>query len=81
MSEKLLLKPEEAAAALGISRSRLYELMAAKLIPSVTIGRSRRVPAAALRVWVEGEIIKTERPSAHSSINEQPTTYPSKESR
>ncbi len=51
--ERLLLRPEEAAAALGLSRSRVYELIAAGQVPSVTVGKSRRVPAAAHREWVD----------------------------
>jgi excisionase family DNA binding protein len=51
--EKLLLKPEEAAAVLGIGRSKMYELLAAGLVESVRIGSCRRVPRAALEVFVE----------------------------
>ena len=50
--EKLLLTPTEAARALGIGRSKLYELMRAGLVESVRIGTSRRVPAAALEQLV-----------------------------
>jgi excisionase family DNA binding protein len=50
---RLLLKPEEAAIALGLSRSTLYELLAAGAIESVHIGKSRRVPVAALERYVE----------------------------
>jgi excisionase family DNA binding protein len=49
----LLLTPEQAADELAVSRARLYELMAADLIPSVKIGRSRRIPYAALVAYVE----------------------------
>lgn len=48
----LLLRPEEAAEALGVSRSRLFELLAAGTIASVHIGRSRRIPRAALDDYV-----------------------------
>jgi excisionase family DNA binding protein len=51
--EKLLLKIGEAAEATGLSRSRLYELIAAKEIEAVSCGRSRRIPMAALRDFVE----------------------------
>ena len=51
--EKLLLTPREAAAVLGIGRSKLYELLQAGQIPSVRIGKCRRIPAAALRELVE----------------------------
>lgn len=47
--ERLLLTPLEAARALGISRSKLYELLAAGVIPSVLIGSCRRIPLEDLR--------------------------------
>jgi excisionase family DNA binding protein len=52
--ERLLLTVPEAAERLAISRSKLYELLAAGEIPTVHIGRSVRVPAAGLARWVEG---------------------------
>ena len=51
--ERLLLSPEEAAEVLGVGRSRVYDLMRKKELPSVRLGKSRRVPVAALRVYVE----------------------------
>lgn len=51
--EKLLLKVEEVAAAIGMSRSLVYQLVAAGTIPSVRIGQSVRVPAQALRDWAK----------------------------
>lgn len=50
----LLLRPEEAAGVLGIGRSTLYELLAAGALESVLIGKSRRVPVAALADYVAG---------------------------
>jgi excisionase family DNA binding protein len=44
--EKLLLSPEEAAHALGVGRSRVYDLMRTRQLLSVRIGKSRRVPVA-----------------------------------
>ena len=49
----LLLKPEEAAEALGIARTRVYQLMRAQEIRSVKIGKVRRIPVAALQAYVE----------------------------
>lgn len=51
--DKLLLTPEEAAEALSIGRSKLYQLLAAGALRSVTIGSSRRVPVEELRAFVE----------------------------
>jgi len=50
--ERLLLTPTEAAQALGIGRSKLYELLRAGAIRSVRIGSCRRVPADALMDFV-----------------------------
>ena len=50
--EKLLLRPTEGAEVLGLSRSGFYELLADGTIPSITIGKSRRVPVEGLREWV-----------------------------
>jgi excisionase family DNA binding protein len=49
---KLLHTATEAADALGISRSRIYELMAAGELEYVKLGRSRRIPADALETFV-----------------------------
>jgi len=51
--DKLLLTPEEAAEALGICRSKLYELLRAGVIESVHISASRRVPVATVVEYVE----------------------------
>jgi excisionase family DNA binding protein len=48
----VLLRPLEAANALGISRSSVYELMASGDLGSITIGRSRRIPRDALKEFV-----------------------------
>ncbi len=53
-AQKLLLTPVEAADRLSISRSRTYELIAQGRLESVTIGRSRRIPTAALDAYVNG---------------------------
>jgi excisionase family DNA binding protein len=49
---RLLLTVPEAAEALAISRSKLYELFAAGLVRSVRIDGSRRVPIEALEAYV-----------------------------
>ncbi len=46
--DRLLLTPAEAAQALGISRSKLYDLMRAGVVPSLRIGGCRRVAAVDL---------------------------------
>jgi excisionase family DNA binding protein len=49
----LLLTVPQAAKVLAISRSKLYELLAAGAIRSVRIDGSRRIPAAALSAYVD----------------------------
>jgi excisionase family DNA binding protein len=56
----LLLKPTEAAAALGISRSKVYELLARRVIPSVRLDGSIRVPAIQLQAWIEAQMREQE---------------------
>jgi excisionase family DNA binding protein len=51
--DPLLLDVREAARALGIGRSTLYELIAAGELEVVHIGRSARVPLAALHEFVD----------------------------
>lgn len=52
MMEKLLLTPTEAADALGIGRSKLYELMRTGTVASVHIGACRRIAATELNELV-----------------------------
>jgi excisionase family DNA binding protein len=49
---KLLLSPTEAAELLGVGRSTVYELLNAGDVESVRIGRSRRIPYAAVVAYV-----------------------------
>lgn len=51
---KLLLRVEEAADLLGLSRTRVFELIGAGQLESVKVGGSRRVPRAAVEAFVAG---------------------------
>jgi excisionase family DNA binding protein len=53
--EPLLVRVEEAARLLSLSRSTIYEMMNAGDIPSVRCGAARRIPVAALREWVANQ--------------------------
>jgi len=55
-TDRILFKPVEAADAIGISRARCYELIAAGTIPSIRIGGSIRVPVDALKQWINTEL-------------------------
>lgn len=50
--QPILYRPEDAARVLGIGRSKLFELLATGQIPSVQIGRARRVSRRALEQYV-----------------------------
>jgi excisionase family DNA binding protein len=49
----ILLRPEEAGRILGFSRSKVYGMLAAGELPSVRLGKSVRVPRAALEKFIE----------------------------
>jgi excisionase family DNA binding protein len=49
---RLLLTVPEAAEALAISRSKLYELLATGAVASIRVDGSRRVPLTALEEYV-----------------------------
>lgn len=50
---RIVLTVEEAAHALGIGRTMMYELIGSGAVESVTIGRLRRIPADALGAFVD----------------------------
>jgi excisionase family DNA binding protein len=56
MAERILYRPTEAADLIAVSRARCYELIAQGVIPSIRIGGSIRVPADALRAWVDQQL-------------------------
>jgi excisionase family DNA binding protein len=51
---RLLLRPEEVAQALGVGRTMVFELIRTGELRSVKIGKSRRIPIAAVREYVDG---------------------------
>jgi excisionase family DNA binding protein len=53
---RLLLTIPEAAASLGVSRSLIYELVHIGTITTIKIGRSRRVPVAALENFIARQL-------------------------
>jgi excisionase family DNA binding protein len=62
--EPLLYTIPEAATALRISRTKLYELLDSGDVESVYIGRSRKIPAEALRIFIENLRARSSRPAA-----------------
>jgi len=51
----LTLTVREAAAALGISRNKVYDLVAENRIPYVRLGRLIKIPRRGLEVWLESQ--------------------------
>ena len=64
MHEKLLLTPEEAFEAICVKRAKGYQMLATGELPSIKIGKLRRIPVDALRRWVEGRTEEAEMTSA-----------------
>jgi excisionase family DNA binding protein len=52
----LLLRPAEVAATLGLSRSKVFELLAARELPSLHIGRATRIPREQLQEWIQTQV-------------------------
>jgi excisionase family DNA binding protein len=52
--DRVLLRPEEVAQALGVSRTTVFELIRVGALRSVKIGAARRVSATALAEYVAG---------------------------
>lgn len=53
--EKLLLRPDEAAEVLGLSRAMVYRLLKVGELPCVRLGRAVRVPVDRLHEWVRSK--------------------------
>jgi excisionase family DNA binding protein len=53
MTDRVLLRVDEAAQLLSMGRSTLYAMAAAGTIPTVRVGRSLRIPRDELNRWIE----------------------------
>jgi excisionase family DNA binding protein len=53
---KLLLSVDEAAAAMSLGRSLIYDLVMCQQIASIKVGRMRRIPVAALQEFVQRQL-------------------------
>lgn len=51
--EPLLFTPAQAAAALSLGQTKVYELLATGALKSVKIGTARRIPREALHEFVQ----------------------------
>ena len=64
---KLLLTPIEAATALGLGRTKLYELISSGALLSLRIGGARRIPITAIDAFV-AELVESA-PTVHRSTD------------
>jgi excisionase family DNA binding protein len=64
--EPLLLKPIDVAHLLGVSKSKVYELLATGNLPSVRIGKSIRISTQELRAWIAARTL-----SASAAVDTQ----------
>lgn len=53
---KVLLTVEEAASALSVGRTFMWELVMRRQVKSIKVGRARRVPVTALHEFVAREL-------------------------
>jgi len=63
MSEEVLVSVEEAARRLGVSRRFLYPRVLRGEIPSVKLGRARRVLVSGLETYVRERLAEAESPA------------------
>jgi excisionase family DNA binding protein len=53
---KLLLSPDETCETLGVKRGTLFKLLASGEIPSIKLGKLRRIPREGLTDWVKRQV-------------------------
>ena len=56
---KMLLTIDEAAKAMSVGRTLLYDLLMRKEIASIKVGRVRRVPLAAIDDYINRQLMNT----------------------
>ncbi|MEU9607774.1 helix-turn-helix domain-containing protein [Streptomyces sp. NPDC048057] len=56
MRDDELLTVTDVMGRLKLSRSKVYDLIRSRQLPSVTIGRCRRIPAFAVRDFITDEL-------------------------
>lgn len=59
LPNSLTLTVKEAAAALGVSRNKVYDLVAEKRIPFIRLGRLIKIPRRGLEMWLESESLES----------------------
>ena len=56
LESKLLLSVDEVAVSLSLGRSLVYKLVMHGEIPSITVGRMRRIPVTSLQAYVSEQL-------------------------
>ncbi|QKW51924.1 helix-turn-helix domain-containing protein [Streptomyces buecherae] len=56
MRDEKLSTVADVMARLKLGRSTVYDLIRSRRLPSITIGRCRRIPARALRDYISNEL-------------------------
>lgn len=54
--DPVLLTPKQAAAALALGQTKVYELLATGALRSIKIGTARRIPREALDQFIDAEL-------------------------
>jgi excisionase family DNA binding protein len=54
--ERLTYRITEAAEAIGVSRTKMYEMVASGEVPSVKLGKSVRIPVQQLKAWLNRRV-------------------------
>ena len=54
---RILYRVNEAAAALGISRAKMYDLLGRGEIGYVRVGSDRRVPLSEIEAWIKKRLV------------------------
>jgi excisionase family DNA binding protein len=55
ITHPLAVSPDAAAGLLGIGRTRLYELLSSRELPSFTLGRRRLIRLSAIEAWITSQ--------------------------
>ena len=59
-ARRLAVRVSDAAEMLMISRSKAYDLIRQGKLPAISVGKTVRVPVAALEEWVRGQLARPE---------------------
>ena len=51
--EKEMLRPVDVASLLGVTKGRVYQLIAARELPAIRVGGALRIPRAAWEAWLK----------------------------